>query len=141
MFEVVIAIFIISLIVLGVVVLSTNSVANSTFSRNGTLASRYAQEAIEWLRDEENTNTTLFKSRIGISRYCLNNLAWTNIGVCGSGEEIVGSGGVFRREVVLTNSLISGKNIIQADVTVYWDDPKGRHEVKSVTNFSDIRER
>lgn len=145
MFEVVVAIFIISLITVGVVVVSTNSVSNSSFSRNGTLAGRYAQEGIEWLRDEENLNTTLFKTRIAQSVYCLNNLSWTNTGICANGEEIVGSNGVFKREVTLTSSQIgcpgSCKNIIQADVKVYWTDSKGVHEVKSVTNFSDIREK
>jgi len=141
MFEVVVAIFIISLITVGVIVVSTNSVANSAFSRNGTLAGRYSQEGIEWLRDEESINTTLFKTRIAQSTFCLNNLSWTNTGVCASGEEITGSNGVFNREAVLTNSLISGKNVIQAEVRVYWVDSKGRHEVKSVTNFSDIREK
>ncbi len=145
MFEVVIAIFIISLITVGVIVVSTTSVANSSFSRNGTLAGRYAQEGIEWLRDEESINTTLFKTRIPQSVYCLNNLGWGNIGVCADGEEVTGSNGVFKREVVLTTSQIgcpaACKNIIQADVKVYWTDAKGTHEVKSVTNFSDIRER
>ncbi len=141
MFEVVVAIFIITLITIGVIVVSTNSVSNSSFSRNSTLAGRYAQEAIEWLRDEEAINTTLFKTRIALSIYCLNNLAWGNTGICGSSEEVVGSNNVFKREATLTNSQISGKNIIQAVVKVYWTDSKGTHEVSSTTNFSDIRER
>lgn len=141
MFEVLVAIFIITLITVGVVVVSTTSVANATFSRNGTQAGRYAQEAIEWLRDEEAINTTLFKTRIAQSVYCLNNLAWGNTGICGSGEEVVGSNGVFKREVTLTTSVINTKNIIQATVKVYWVDSKGTHEVSSATNFSDIREK
>jgi Tfp pilus assembly protein PilV len=141
MFEVLVAIFIITLITVGVVVVSTTSVANSTFSRNSTLAGRYAQEAIEWIRDEKSTNITLFKTRIPQSIFCLDNLAWTNTNVCGAAEYVNGSNSVFKREVRLTSSQISGKTIIQADVKVYWVDSKGTHEVSSSTNFSDIREK
>jgi len=145
MFEVLVAIFIITLITVGVIVVSTTSVANSTFSRNSTLAGRYAQEAIEWLRDEEATNTTLFKTtRVSQSRYCLDSLAWGNINACSANELIndtTGADTVFGREVVLTSSQISGKNIIQAVVDVYWTDSKGTHHVSSTTNFSDIREK
>lgn len=144
MFEVLVAIFIITLITVGVVVVSTTSVANSTFSRNSTLAGRYAQEAIEWLRDEEATNTTLFKTRITQSRYCLDSLSWSNLGACSTNELVndsTGADSVFGREVVLTTSVINTKNIIQAVVRVYWTDSKGTHEVSSATNFSDIREK
>lgn len=151
MFEVLVAIFIISLITVGVIVVSTNSVSNSSFSRNSTLAGRYAQEAIEWLRDEEATDTTVFKNRAPVVgnkyTFCIINLntaGWLNTGVCSSGSEYVQNSGqntIFNREVVLTRQSVSGKTIIEAEVKVYWTDPKGIHEVKSVTNFSDIREK
>lgn len=141
MFEVLVAIFIISLITVGVVVVSTNSVSNSTFSRNSTLAGRYAQEAIEWLRDEKTKDFTVFKAKIPQQTYCLDNLNWTNINTCNISEYVTGSSNVFKRELKLTSSLINGKNLIEAEIKVYWNDSKGIHEVKSITNFSDIRER
>lgn len=139
MFEVVIAIFIISLIIVGVVAVSTNSVSNSTFSRNSTLAGRYAQEGIEWVRDEKTKDIILFKSKVPQSLYCLDNLVWTNIATCNSSEVIPNT--VFRRNLRLTSSTINSKIIIEAVVRVLWDDSKGTHEVSSTTNFSDIRER
>lgn len=143
MFEVVMAIFIMSLIIVGVVILATNSITNSSFSRNKTLAGRYAQEAIEWLRSQRDSDITTFIAKVPIVStpytYCLNTLAWTNTGVCLSTEIITGS--IFRRETVLTKSLISQKTVIEADVKVYWNDSKGYHEARSVTNFTDVRQK
>lgn len=151
MFEVLVAIFIITLITVGVIVVSTTSVSNSTFSRNSTLAGRYAQEGIEWLRDEEAIDTTVFKNRVPVVgnkyTFCMINLNtadWSNTGVCSSGSEYIQNSGqntIFNREVVLSKQTSGGKTIIEAEVKVKWSDSKGVHEVKSVTNFTDIRER
>ena len=139
MFEVVIAIFIMALIIVGVVILATNSIANSTFSKNKTLAGRYTQEAIEWLRGQRDAGMTLFKEKVSPTPYCLDTLVWTNTGTCGDAEIVAGT--TFKRQLNLTESLISGKNVIEATVVVFWDDAKGNHEVRSVTNFTDIREK
>jgi Tfp pilus assembly protein PilV len=139
MFEVVIALFIISMIIVGVVSLSTNSLSNTIFSRNKTLAGRYSQEAVEWLRSQREENTSAFLLNVATSTYCLDNLSWMNAGSCGSSEVIPGT--IFTREVSFGSSSISGKNIIEVDITTSWSDSKGYHEAKSVTNFSDIREK
>lgn len=139
MFEVVIAMFIISMIIVGIVSVSVNSVSNSIFSRNKTLAGKFSQEAIEWIRGEREKNITTFLTYIQTSTYCLQTLSWANTGTCGGGEVI--SGTIFRREVIFNSNIISGKRIVQADVKTYWNDSKGYHEAKSVTNFSDIREK
>lgn len=139
MFEVIIAIFVMAMVTIGVVILATNSISNSSFSRNKTLAGKYAQEAIEWLRGQRDEDITTFKTRILSSPYCLDSLAWTNTGSCTSTEVIAGT--IFERRVDLSSGLISGKNIIEATVIVSWKDSKGYHEARSVTNFVDIREK
>lgn len=140
MFEVVVAILVISMIIISVVSLSTTSLSNSVYSRNKNLAGKFSQQAIEWLRSQRESNTATFLTNIGTANYCLQSLAWTNTGVCTSSEFIVGST-VFIREVNFTTTTVSSKNIIQADVKTYWNDSKGYHESKSVTNFTDPREK
>lgn len=139
MFEVVIALFIISMIVVGVVSLSTNSLSNTIFSRNKTLAGRYSQEAVEWLRSQREENVSLFLTNVATPTYCLQTLVWTNVGACNGTELIPGT--IFTREVSFSSSSVSGKNIIEVDITTSWNDSKGYHETKSITNFSDIREK
>ncbi len=141
MFEVVIAIFIISMVIVGIVSLSTTALSNSLFSRNKTLAGRYSQEAIEWVRSEREKDSAWFIERLTSPTYCLDNpsLNWSNTGVCGATEFITGTS--FIRNLSFITSVIDTKNIILATVTTSWTDSKGKHEAKSVTNFSDIREK
>ena len=139
MFEVVIALFIISMIIVGVVSLSTNSLANSIYSRNKSLSGRYSQEAIEWIRSEREKNYSNFVTYATTPTYCLDTLAWTNIGTCSSSEVIPNT--IFTREASFTTYAVSGKNLVEVDVTTSWTDSRGYHEAKSVTNFGDIREK
>ncbi len=133
MFEVVIAIFIIAMITISVVSLSTVSLSNAVFSRNKTLANKYSQEAIEWIRGQREQNFTSFKAN-AVGTKCLNTLAFT-------APPCQFIANIFKREVTFTTRLESGKTILQVDVKTYWDDSKGYHESKYVTNFSDIRQK
>ncbi len=141
MFEVVIAIFIIAMITVGIVSVSTNSLSNSIFSRNKTLAGKYSQEAIEWIRSEREKNPIGFITYSATAVYCLDSatISLTNTGSCSAAEIIAGT--LFKRELNFSTSDVSGKNIIEATVITSWNDSKGYHEAKSVTNFSDIREK
>lgn len=147
LFEVVIAIFIMAMVIIGVVILATNSIANSSFSRNKTLAGRYTQEAIEWLRSQRDADINMFISKISPIPYCLNTLTW-NMNTCGTDEFVVDvatGNTIFKREVILSTSQMglfpNLKNVIEVNVKVFWDDSKGYHEARSATNFIDIRER
>lgn len=141
MFEVVLALFIITMIIVAVVIVSTNSISNSLFSRSKTQAARYSQEAIEWLRNERETNSDIFFTAINTQNYCLNTNPpnFSNTGVCNSNELILGT--IFKRGVRFVKSTVTGKSIINATVVTSWNDPKGYHEARSVTDFSDIREK
>ena len=139
MFEVVIALFIISMIIVGVVSLSTISLSNSIFSRNKTLAGRFTQEASEWIRSQREQDSALFITNVTANvNYCLQELVWTNTGKCSSSEVITGT--IFTRQATFSTSTITGKSIVEATIITFWNDSKGYHEAKSVTNFNDIRE-
>jgi len=140
MFEVVIAILIIAMVIIGIVSLSTFSLSNSLYTRNKTLAGKYSQEALEWLRSEREKDTTVFFNRaVTPSTFCLQDLVWTNTGNCASDEYVLNSS-THKREVILTPTVMSGKRIMEVIVTTSWSDSKGLHQTKSSTNFNDIRE-
>ncbi|HLD92135.1 MAG TPA: hypothetical protein VI795_01925 [Patescibacteria group bacterium] len=142
LFEVILAIFIITLIVVAVVILSTNSISNSLASRNKTLASKYTQEAIEWLRKQKESDYIDFKEKAtpGFTYCLIATLNWNRPAVCGPGQTI-DANSIFRREVSFSKEEdVIDKYIIIADVVTYWDDSKGRHEARSITYFSDARE-
>ncbi|EKE05832.1 MAG: hypothetical protein ACD_19C00176G0054 [uncultured bacterium] len=131
MFEVVIAIFIIAMIIVGVVSLTTISVSNSVFSRNKTLAGKYSQEAIEWLRSQREANFTTFKTN-AVGTRCLNTLTFT-APPC----QFINT--IFKRQVTFTTT--TNPTIIKAEVITSWTDSKGTHQAVSTTEFTDIREK
>lgn len=139
MFEVILALFIITMIVVAVVFLSTNSISNSLFSRNKTTAGRYSQEAVEWLRSERESNFNSFLQVADTSNYCLDTLSFANTGSCGDDELIPDT--VFTRELIFDKHISLGKTIIDATIVTSWSDSRGLHEARAVTSFNDIREK
>ena len=140
LFEIMLALAITTLIIVAIVALTATSIRNTTFSKNKTLASRYSQEATEWLRGERDADFDAFETRTLTPLYFFPSLSWAaaSIGACTSGQEILNT--PFRREISFSSSVINGKTLIQAYVRVYWNEAQGLHEVRSVTNFSDWRE-
>ena len=135
LFELVVTIAISALVIVAIVSLTVNSIQNSNFSRNKTLAATYAQQATEWLRGQRDSNSNLFiinVGNVGVNNMCLNNLAWS-IAPC-SGAKITGT--PFTREVVFNTTV---QNLVEADVTVSWLDSQGLHEVTDATNLEDKR--
>ena len=134
LFEIILALAITTLIIVALVALTATSIRNTTFSKNKTLASRFSQEATEWLRGERDSNFAAFRAHVEDSTEntrCLNNLVWT-INPCGT---VTMDGTPFKREVVFRFS--DSDTVIKAEITVSWTDSGGLHEVKSSTNFSD----
>lgn len=143
MFEVVLALFIITMIIIAVVILSTSSVSNALSSRRNTQAVKYTQEAIEWLRKEKIADISQFMVYANTTSYCLNSNPpnFSNTGTCQSSELIEST---FKRDLSFSKStiLVSGENkvIVSATVVTSWTDNDGYHEARSSTNFTDIRE-
>ena len=138
LFEVVVAVGLSALILVGIASLSSASVRNSGYSRNNAQATKYAQEALEWLRSQRDAgwNNLLDHSNDTGKVHCINTLppsAWDVI-VC---QDMI-SGTTFSRTVTLTTDS-SDSNKIDAFVTVSWTDAQGTHNVKSQTRFTNWR--
>src|SRR3989304_1422306 len=91
MFELLVAVFVIALTLTALVGLVSTSISNTNFSRERTLASKYTQEAVEWLRQERDISWAAFITQAGVR--CLGSLSWS------SGCAI--SGTAFSRQVTL----------------------------------------
>lgn len=142
LFEVVMAVGLITLVMVSVVALATLSIRNVTFSKNQTLATQYSQEALEWIRGERDANwddfytIALGEDNSSFGKYCISNLTFTTTGTC-SGESMI-PGTLFIREVVFTVDPAK-ENEVGTKVSVYWADGAGFHEVVSDTVFTDWR--
>jgi len=139
LFEVVVAIAISALIIVAIVSLATNSIQNSSFSKNKTLAATYVQEVSEWLRGQRDSDMGVFSSHVETPVWCFQDLTWNLPGACGENNKIAET--QFTRQAVFTITTEGGKNFIESNVTVSWTDPKGIHQVSSSTNLSDWRQR
>jgi len=141
LFEVLFAIAISGIILVGVVSLATNSVRNTTYSKNKTNADLYIQGAVNWLRQQRDLNWNDFVTHAssGGTTWCLIDLVWSaSSGGCGVNDYVTGST-YIKRELTLTITDAVGANI-QALVIVSWTDGQGMHEERVVTNFVDWRE-
>lgn len=140
LFEIVLSMAIITAIIVGLISLVVSAIRNATFSRNETQAARYAQETTEWLRQERDNDFDLFKEHLPVSnKWCFSELTWSKARSCSDNDEITGT--PLKREATFSSSVQGGKTIIEVEVKVSWDDSQGEHQVKTVTSFSDWRER
>lgn len=134
-FEVVIALGLITLVLLSVVAIAGLSIKNTIFSRNNTFATRISEEALEWLNKKKNENWDTFKAKDyanpTVSTWCFTTLSWDKNNVCDEEDYI--SETTLKREILLDS--IDEDNI-EVKVKVYWTDSGGYHEVSSDTIFS-----
>ena len=134
LFEVVVAISISALIITGIVAYTSNSIQNSSYSRDKTLASIYVQEANEWLRQERDQNSQVFSTKATPeSRYCLAGLDWNTVGFCG--DRVIPDT-KFTRDLYFPTCDTCPSGSVEVEVTVSWEDSKGDHEVTSLTDLS-----
>lgn len=141
LFEVIIAIGVIALILVGVVSLATVSVRNSSFAGNNALATKYAQEGAEWLRQQRDASWSIFIANTGNT--CLGTLAW--------GVTCPIPGTLFSRAISFTCFRYNAGpppieiplacsdptvDIADTTVTVSWTDAQGTHVVRSATRLT-----
>jgi type II secretory pathway pseudopilin PulG len=139
LFEVVVAVGVFALITAAIVGLATSSIRNTTFSKNNALATRYSQEAVEWLRTQRDTDWLAFRAHASATppRYCLGDLSWINIDSCdplNENEAIPET--VLFREVSFSNV---PETVVTATVKTFWTDSQGTHQVEVSTVFTDWR--
>lgn len=130
-FEVVVAVALISLVLVTLVSMASLSIATSTFSRNQTQASRFTQQASEWLRAERDAGWIAFKSHAINSTWCLDSLTWLKPSGCASSEFIPGS--IFKRVLTFTTNADAS---INATVTTSWVDARGTHSAPTSIVFA-----
>mgnify|MGYP001611356609 CR=1 FL=1 len=117
--EVVMTISVIVLVLVGLISAVTVGLANAQFARNKAQATKYSQEAVEWLRSQRDAGWTSFYNRSSASGsvYCLNTFTFTGTsGTCGASSYISDQFNLFKREVTLTQF----SNRVSIAVQVYW---------------------
>lgn len=136
LFEVVVSIAISALIVTAIVAVASNSIQNSSYSKDKTLASGYVQETMEWLRKERDQNSIVFLTKaLPGTNYCLTSLSWTSpVGICTS-SQVIGTT-KFMRSLQFLQCDTCPANVVEAKVAVSWRDSKGLHDVSSITDLS-----
>jgi Tfp pilus assembly protein PilV len=145
LFELVLSIGVSAVIIVVLVALVNNAVQGAAYSRNQTLATRYAESGMEWVRTQRDADITTFLTKANAMSYCLKNEppTWQS-GVCGSTDYVVSAGvtTIFKRQVTFpAPTVVSGKNLYTANLTVTWTDSKGTHTVNNSTQFTDWRQR
>lgn len=138
LFEIIVAITVVSIGMLAVVGLIRTSVSDADLSKNQNLANRKTQEALEWLRGERDTNWALFVahgSDIG-TVYCLDNLNFDNAGECSASEFI--SGTPLIRELIFVYDLADA-NKASLEVVTKWSDQTGEHDSRSTLVLTNWR--
>lgn len=127
LFEVVVAIALISIVMITLVSLASLSIRASVLSRNQTEAGSFTQQASEWLRSEKDADWTTFNNHAKTTNWCLDSLYWSNSGTCSSTEII--SGTIFKRSLKFTRSVVGSNITITADISTSWKDSQGTHSV------------
>jgi hypothetical protein len=144
LFEVIIALGVCALVLVGAISLSTSSVRNSSFARNNAQATKYAQEGVEWLREERDEGWDEFRQNH--TRTNLGSLSW-NATSCDIANTI------FCRRIVsytcqffqagpppvgpvARNCGDATTNLIDVTIEVTWTDGQGDHNVRSATTLS-----
>ena len=128
--EVLLAISIIAVCFIGLTITLVSAIRNQKFSQSSSLASKYAQEAIETIR--------VYRDREGFSNWatpvdiCYDDVSFTALGsviTCGNGGVDI-TGTIFRREIKI-ESPENNKKIITA--TIYWEEGNKPHVFEDVT--------
>lgn len=142
MLELILALAVSLVIVTTIASVVTVSLRNSLFAKKQSEATRFAQEGMEWLRAQKETSWSVFygKSSAAGTSYCINSLAWPSSAVCTGTAFIPNT--IYFRELKMTNKDLipaaPGNESVEAEMTVSWEDGKGRHTTsKLTTQFTD----
>lgn len=114
--EVLAALAIAVLVILALVKAVTVAVRNASFARNQALATKYAEEGMEWIRSQRDKRWENLSERLDTT-YCLNVLSWASGSPCPK----FALDDTFKREVTLTKPVTS-QDKIKAQVIVSWQE-------------------
>lgn len=139
--ELVLAISVTSLVVVGLVSVVTVSIYNTTRARQESQAVGLANQGLEWVRTERDIDWTAFYAK-AIRNYCLATLDWTQVAPvdgndlpCSAAGKIAGT--EFTRWLIINISTPDK----EVDITskVRWSDSKGNHTVAVSATLSNWR--
>lgn len=147
--EVVVSLGVILFVMLSLISMVSRSFDAASYARNKSLATKYAQEVIEWLRLQRNSSWgTLYNIKAGNAPagivYTLNcdldlNLGWTFTGTqCGS-STIDDQYDIFNRQVTLIKSGSSppfNNDSITVRVVVSWSQGSRPSDVSLETSLT-----
>lgn len=136
--EVLVFITIISLFFISAVTITVFSLKNSKTQQYRILATRFAEEGMEWVKQEKEDDWQAFALRDSGSpgaTFCLNSLDWITQTDC-NGIFSLGPPNIFKRVLIITNS---GNPVdrITANITVSWLENSFEQKIilKSVLNL------
>lgn len=124
LFEVVVAVSVAVLIITGILTAVVLSSANAEFARRQAEATRYAQEAMEWLRLERDNSWSSFFGHVNTTpAWCLKTPSWNDPPLLPCGQSDVIANTSYWREVRFARI---DDNSYDVSVTVFWQDAKER---------------
>ena len=137
--EVLVFITILSLFFIVAVTITTFNIRNMKIQEHKILATRYGEEAVEWIKQEKEDDWQLFKTYGNPTgsaiNYCLNSLDWNTKTDCGNNYTL-GLPNIFKRVLIITNS---GNPVDSASVnlTTSWLENGVEQKViiKTVSNL------
>lgn len=129
--EVIIFVSIISVVFILAVTITVGVLRQLKVNEHKILATRYAEEAMEWIRDEKEVDWTIFTAKGG-KTYCLNTaLNWNNQSNCSSTYSL---DSYYSRIATLTSKSVSGVVYeIDVDVKVQWQEGGNTYSVPVTT--------
>ncbi len=126
--EVLIALSVVVLVLLALIAVTTVSVRNSTFAKNQSLATKHAQETIEKIRKyRDQNNWATFVAD------CTNKTA---LGLIDPSPPFVLEAPVCNLPGT-TDPCVEANNRCEVEVTVSWDDARGKHQTILTTYLSE----
>ncbi len=134
MIETLIALGIAVLIIVALVQSIVTSVKNTQFAKNQTLATRYSQEGIEWVRSTRDVlGWPSFYNSLNGRTKCIGGsdyIDWSSTFPCS-----INAGDIFSRQAVFSDPEGSGNQILIA-ITTSWTDTSGTHKSQQQTVLS-----
>ncbi len=139
--EVVIALAAAVAIISAIVITVVTSLSNVEFTKNQNLASQYAREGMEVVRQMARNSWPTFTTYTGVN-YCLSqgSATLTTMPPTGCGQNV----GIFVRQITIDQTSVSCSNSAKVTSTVFWTDSKCStgaifcHQVQLQTCVADI---
>lgn len=131
--EVLIFVSILSVFFIAAISVSTVTVRNMKINEHKIIATRYAEELVEWLRSEKESDWESFSGRT--ATYCFNDvLSWSLAGAC---SPPYGLDSFFKREATFTGTVVAGViNQVSVDIVVEWQELGNTYKVPIKTVFT-----